>query len=259
MLAYSSQLWIQRPLNVQKNAAKFWQMTSLKDSGSIVWNSFACAGWENTRSAFSAARTCAGSRRTTCSGSSFAKLAVEEVLFRRPDRTMMTLNCRWMDEPTKITNCHCPASMKRVWNQNARSAVLPNVFRLAGLVDFDDWGGGAAEPAAWILGDDEMKNTSHHKVTDTWLRRFIREVWSRAMETWPLSAFQTSSLIGVDYGGISDRHNMVVVVAKKYVEEKHGGASEPSDSTKGSGAKPSGHTRRSAEAHRSPQGAGRLP
>ena len=42
MLAYSSQLWIQRPLNVQKNAAELWQMTSLKDSGSIAWNSFAC-------------------------------------------------------------------------------------------------------------------------------------------------------------------------------------------------------------------------
>ena len=47
-----------------------------------------------------------------------------------------------------------PASMKRVWGQNARSAGLPNVFRLAGLVPFDDWGGGAAEPAAWILDGD---------------------------------------------------------------------------------------------------------
>ena len=44
--------------------------------------------------------------------------------------------------------------MKRVWNQNARSGVLPNVFRLAGMVLFDDWTGGAAEPAAWILGGD---------------------------------------------------------------------------------------------------------
>ena len=79
------------------------------------------------------------------------------------------------------------------------------------------------------------------------------------------SAFQTSSLIGADYGGISDQHNMVAVVAKKYVEEKHGGASEPTGPTvprlqssrdcKGSGAKPSGHTRRSAEAHGFPQSA----
>ena len=45
-----------------------------------------------------------------------------------------------------------------------------------------------------------------------------------------VSAFQTSSLIGVDYGGISDQDNMVVVVAKNYVEEKHGGASEPTGS-----------------------------
>ena len=53
--------------------------------------------------------------------------------------------------------------------------MLPNVSRLAGLVPFDDWGGGAAEPAAWILGGDlnmgelslsnEMKNTSHIQAT----------------------------------------------------------------------------------------------
>ena len=31
-----------------------------------------------------------------------------------------------------------------------------------------------------------------------------------------MRAFQTESLIGKDYGGTSDAHNMVVVVAKKY-------------------------------------------
>ena len=31
-LANSSQLWIQRPLNVQNNAAELWQMTSLKEA-----------------------------------------------------------------------------------------------------------------------------------------------------------------------------------------------------------------------------------
>ena len=44
-------------------------------------------------------------------------LAVEKVLFhcgldRRPgdrlDRQMMTLNCRWMGDPIKVTNCHSP-------------------------------------------------------------------------------------------------------------------------------------------------------
>ena len=111
-----------------------------------------------------------------------SKLAVEEILFHcgldrrpgeRPDRTRMTLNCRWMEQPIKISICHCPASKKRIWDQHARRAVLPNVFRLAGLVPFDEWGGGAAEPAAWILDGDlklgentinnEMKNTSHHR------------------------------------------------------------------------------------------------
>ena len=45
--------------------------------------------------------------------------------------------------------------------------------------------------------------------------------------TQHVQAFQTTSLIGKDYKGISDAHNMVVVVAKMYGEEKHSGASEP--------------------------------
>ena len=71
---------------------------------------------------------------------------------------------------------------------------MPNLFRLAGLVPFDDWGGGAAEPAARILDGDlkmgetpvhnEMENR-HTKVANTCLRRFTREVWSCAMEAWP--------------------------------------------------------------------------
>ena len=44
--------------------------------------------------------------------------------------------------------------MKRPWDLHVRSAVLPNVFKLAGLVPFNDWGGGVAEPAVWILGGD---------------------------------------------------------------------------------------------------------
>ena len=32
--------------------------------------------------------------------------------------------------------------------------MLPNVFKLAGLVPFNDWGGGVVEPTAWILGGD---------------------------------------------------------------------------------------------------------
>ena len=63
---------------------------------------------------------------------------------------------------------------------------MPNVLELAGLVPFDDWRGGAAEPVAWILGGDlnlgenfihnEMKNTSHPRVTNAWFRRLTREV-----------------------------------------------------------------------------------
>ena len=86
-----------------------------------------------------------------------SKLAVEAVLFHqgldtrrgdRFDRTMMTLNCRWMGEPIKITCCHCPSSDKRSWDKNTRKEVLHNVFQLAGFVPFDDWRGGAPEPVA---------------------------------------------------------------------------------------------------------------
>jgi len=46
-----------------------------------------------------------------------SKLTVEEVVIhcgldtrsgQRLDRTMMTLNCKWMNKPIKISNCHCP-------------------------------------------------------------------------------------------------------------------------------------------------------
>ena len=52
----------QSDLNTKKghlhnDAAKIWRMTSLKDSVSIAWISFACASWENTRSDFRAERT----------------------------------------------------------------------------------------------------------------------------------------------------------------------------------------------------------
>ena len=46
-----------------------------------------------------------------------------------------------------------------------------------------------------------------------------------------IRAFQTPSLIGADYDGVADAHNMVVVVAKKYDEGRHGGASEPTGPT----------------------------
>ena len=46
-----------------------------------------------------------------------------------------------------------------------------------------------------------------------------------------MTAFQTSSLIGHDYGGVSDAHNMVIVVGKMYAEVQHGGASEPTGSS----------------------------
>ena len=102
-------------------------------------------------------------------------LEVEKILFHcgldtrpgdRLDRTMLTLECRWMKEPIKITCCHCPSSDKRPWDLNVRESVLPNVFKRAGLVPFRAWRGGAAEPVAWILGGDLNlgENTIHNEM-----------------------------------------------------------------------------------------------
>ena len=52
-----------------------------------------------------------------------------------------------------------------------------------------------------------------------------------------MRAFQTASLIGKDYEGISDAHNMVVVVTKTYGKETPGGASEPTGPTLTGGAR----------------------
>ena len=86
----------------------------------------------------------------------------------------------------KITDCHCPSSVRRPWDLDTRDAVLPNVFRLAGLVRFKDWGGGAEEPIAWILGGDlnldenaihnRMKTPAWQKVSNAWFRRLTLEV-----------------------------------------------------------------------------------
>ena len=115
----------------------------------------------------------------------------------RYDRTMITLNCRWMDKPIKITCCHCPSSRKHTWDGNVRAAVLPNIFRLAGLVPFEDWGDGAVEPVAWILGGDLNlgENTIHNEMKKYQPfgggQRLIqtldapREVSPSAMETSP--------------------------------------------------------------------------
>ena len=244
-----------------------------------------------------------------------SKLEVQKVSFhfgldrrpgKHPDRTMMTLQCRWMGEPIRITNCHCPSSTKRVWDNSVKAAVLPNVFRLAGLVPFDDWRDGAAEPVAWILGGDlnlgpnyianEMNKYQPPRGDERGVQ--IVDAGSLVMHpgdyalTQHMETFKKSSMIGRDYQGISDNHNMVVVFGKLRAVEKRGGAVEPTGPTapplgagcwsardthsggarrwrfracrshaygscKQCGARLSGPARRSAEAHASSQGAGR--
>ena len=105
--------------------------------------------------------------------------------------------------------------------------------------------GDAAEPAAWILGGDLnlTENSIHNrmqkyqpyngeepKVQIVDAGSLIKRHGDLAMAQH-LTAFQSSSLIGRDYGGVSDNHNMVVVLAKMKGEEQPGGASEPTGST----------------------------
>ena len=47
-----------------------------------------------------------------------------------------------------------------------------------------------------------------------------------------MQAFQKSSMVGKDYRGISDAHNMVLVLAKVDGQETHSDAAEPTGSTK---------------------------
>ena len=63
---------------------------------------------------------------------------------------------------------------------------MPNVFKIAGVAPFNDWGGGVVEPAVWIFGGDlnlgentihnEITHTSHTEVANASFRRLTREV-----------------------------------------------------------------------------------
>ena len=178
-------------------------------------------------------------------------LAVEEVVFHkgldsgpawRADRTMLVLHCTWMNQPVKITCCHCPASTKRPWDCNVRASVLPTIFRLAGLAPFEDWSGGASEPAAWILGGDlnlgvnairneiepyQPRESDEHMVQIVQDDALLRHHGDMAL-VQHMRAFRIASMIGKSYGGISDAHNMVVVVAELNHQEDRTGVAEPS-------------------------------
>ena len=57
-------------------------------------------------------------------------------------------------------------SKERRWDTNTRDAVLPKRFKLAGLMPFDNWRGGAAELVPWILSGDLNvgENTIHNEM-----------------------------------------------------------------------------------------------
>ena len=65
--------------------------------------------------------------------------------------------------------------------ERAKHAVLPNVFRHAGVVPYKNWRGDAVELAAWILGGDfYLGASSVHNEMHTY-----RELGAGAVETWP--------------------------------------------------------------------------
>ena len=68
-----------------------------------------------------------------------SKLTVEEILFhcgldtrpgQRPDRTMMTLNCRWMNQSINILNCHCPSSKNQSGIKTREAPCCPTYSTL---------------------------------------------------------------------------------------------------------------------------------
>ena len=159
----------------------------------------------------------------------------------RSDRAMLTLNCIWMGQPIRITCCHCPHYRDDPWNTKTQAAVLPNVFKHAGLVPFDHWSNDGAESLAWILGGNlnlgqltivnGMKQFQPHGGGERLVQMIEAGGLLKHHGDWAMAqhvrAFQTASLIGHDYGGISDAHNMVVVLAQLYAKEKLDSASEP--------------------------------
>ena len=109
--------------------------------------------------------------------------------------------------------------------------MLPSIFKNTGLVPYAKWANVAGEHVGWILGGDlhlnenhismavknyqpptpqaDLSTTIHMVDAGTPVRRHGDIALIQHMQ-----AYQKASTIGKDFGGKSDAHNMVIVVAE---------------------------------------------
>ena len=118
---------------------------------------------------------------------------------------------------------------------------MPNIFKGAGL-NRRDRNDGVTEPVAWILGGDLNLTTAYlHNELKKYQRNESKDEQIHVVDAGSMimrhgdfamaqhmQVFQTSSQIGRDFEGVSDAHNMVVVVAKMVV-----GAAKPNSRSSG--------------------------
>ena len=147
----------------------------------------------------------------------------------RPERHMVVCTGRWDQRQINIGLCHCPSSGNWNWDGNARAAVIPEILeRIGARRD----GNGVAEPVAWILGGDlncgacflseVVKDYQPFRDCGDLQNvrgKFIQQILSHAIRVergdiaivQHLQAFQISTSVGKNFGGVSDAHDLVVV------------------------------------------------
>ena len=147
---------------------------------------------------------------------------------------MLTLEYyRWMEEPIQITSCLFPVSEIRFWQNKMRDDTLPNVFRLIGLVSFENLEDDASELVPCILGDDlnidkiflnnDMKN--FQSFNDDKVRVQTVGFGSLTMcrgdvvMTQHMTTFPTSSHIGVDDCCYCDTRKKRVVISELTIDK----------------------------------------
>ena len=141
----------------------------------------------------------------------------------------MTMMCTWMNKPITITNCQRErvrvaqavrarwlGALRRVGRRCCRACRLDPGWQPQSRREHNHQRDEKYQP----------HNGSERMVQMLDSGSFLKHRGDVA-SAQHVRAFQRASTIGKDYGGISDAHNMVVVVAKRNAAERHGGASKP--------------------------------
>jgi len=144
-------------------------------------------------------------------------------------RQCLELELRWQGKVVRVLNIHSPSSNKRKLDSNARQAIFTRLMQIVGA----RVGGGAAEPAAWIIGGDMNANGiwmgnegaryQPGRFDDSGENpqgRYIEQVYSNLTHhrhgdvaiCQGLWAYQLDADVGASYGGLSHVHNAVNVV-----------------------------------------------